>query len=66
MPRKKTPKRPKPKKKAAAAPPPAIEEGDAAPAPGPNQSIESDAPLASRRSIEADDATGGDVERPDA
>jgi hypothetical protein len=46
-------------------PPPApAEEGDATPAAPSNQSVESDAPPAPRRSTEADNE-GGDVERLD-
>lgn len=45
-------------------PPASIPQGESAPAAASNQSIESDAPPAARRSTEADNE-GGDVERLD-
>ena len=43
---------------------PAVDEGDVSAIAGDNQNVESDAPPAPRRSMEADsEAAGGDVER---
>jgi hypothetical protein len=57
-------KPPKHGKKVTPPAPPSIEENEAMPVAPANQNIESDAPPAPRRSLEADNE-GGDVERLD-
>ena len=57
-------KPPKTARKVTPPPPPSAEEGDTTPVAPANESVESDAPPAPRRSTEADNE-GGDVERLD-
>ena len=57
-------KPPRTARKVTPSPLPSAEEGDTTPVAPPNESVESDAPPAPRRSTEADNE-GGDVERLD-
>jgi hypothetical protein len=61
MPKKKPPR--KAANKTAAPQIPAVDDGDVSTIAAENTNVESDAPPSARRSMEADEAAGGDVER---